>query len=594
MLVSSLLLFASLVFLVGGLIVLQREREVQVPEGCALVLAPQGRILEKESSLTPFTTLLQFLNSEDIPRELLLQDILSGIRAAARDERIQLLVLNPGMLQQAGLNQLHDIAQAIEEFRASGKRVIAFADTLSQGQYYLAAQSDAVYLNPMGSVVLRGFGVFRLYMRDLLDNLAVNFHVFQVGSVKSAAEPFMRNSMSPEVQEDTKGWLTQLWKAYCEDIAQQRKIPSVRINETINHLARHLEQAGGDPAVMAQQQGLIDGLWTQEEMRKALQDIVGYNDSKSTFKQISFSRYLSTLALDYKDPLQEQERVAIVVAQGAIVYGEGGEGQIGSASLTRQLRKIREDQHIKALVLRIDSPGGSAFASEMIRQELLLMQEAGKPVVVSMGATAASGAYWLAAPADRIFASPNTLTGSIGVIGMIPSFEKSFAKVGLVNDGIGTTQLADLGYASRAVPSEFLSSMQVHINQIYRRFLEIVAQGRKLPMSQVEYVAQGKVWDGERAVEMGLVDALGSLDDAVAAATELVGLPSHQAAYLPEHEHPAEVLLRRLGGPRSSLNYQQQLWQWFFGSTSSSDVFLQGDPHNIYSHSLLPPADFTF
>ncbi len=590
MLVSSLFLFASLALLVGGLIALQREREVEVPDACALVLAPQGRILEKESTLTPFTTLLQILNSEEIPRELLLQDILTGIRAAAQDDRIKLLVINPGMLQQAGLNQLHDIAKAIEEFRASGKQVIAFADTLGQGQYYLAAQSDAIYLNPMGSIMLRGFGVFRLHIRDLLDRLAMNFHIFQVGSAKSAAEPFMRNSMSPEVKEDNKGWLTQLWNGYCSDIAKQRNISPQHLNETINHLARYLQRAGGDPAVMAQQQGLIDGVWTREEMQHALQKIVGRNDKETSFKQISFSRYLSTISLDYKDPLHDQERVAIVVAQGAIVYGEGSEGQISSASLVRQLGKIRDDANIKALVLRIDSPGGSAFASELIRQELLLIQEAGKPVVVSMGATAASGGYWLAAPADRILASPNTLTGSIGVIGMIPSFENSFAKMGMVNDGIGTTQLADMGYASRAVPPEFLRAMQVHIDQIYRRFLEIVAQGRKLPMSQVEELAQGKVWDGVRAVEMGLVDQLGSLDDAVLAATALVGLPQGQAAYIREQEHPAEVFLRKLGGPRSTLN----VLHWFLGTSSGADIFLQSDPHNIYSHSLLPPADFVF
>lgn len=599
-LISSFFFLAVLAVILVAIFSQQHLGKTEVPHGCALVLAPQGRILEKKFALDPIMELLNFISEDPRPPELLVQDIISALQSAAEDSRIKLLVIAPEMLEQAGLDQLRDIGRAVEKFKASGKSVIAFANTYSQGQYYLASWSNEIYLNPMGSVDLHGFGVFRLYMRELLDKLNISFHIFRVGSFKAAVEPFLRNNMSSEAKEDNRKWLSSLWNAFCDDIAEQRGILSNDINALVNGLADNLEAVGGDPALLAHKNKLVDGLRTQSDFRAYLKTLVGSNEDRTSFKQVKFADYLANISLDYRKPLPGKDRVAILVVQGDIVYGKGGDGQIGSWSLSQKIRKLRLDKKIKALVLRIDSPGGSAFASEMIRQELLLTQEAGKPVVVSMGSMAASGAYWIAAPADKIFAAPNTLTGSIGIFGAIPTFEKTLAKAGVFNDGIGTTAMAGTGNPTRPLAVELRRAVQSHIEHGYQQFIDIVAQGRAMQPQEVEKIAQGRVWSGATALEIGLVDEIGDLKNAVAAATQLVGLAADQAVYFEESKNPAERLLRSLQAAQTTLQSGRSKKSLLLSladqllkhAQMEYTFLLQTDPQDMYSHCLLPASPF--
>jgi len=589
---TGCVLFAAAAVIFGAVSLHRQTKPAAVPDGAALVLAPRGSILEKKLPLNPAEELSGLFSHAPQRKELLLQDILSGLRAAAKDRRIKLLVILPDQLERAGLDQLRDIGQAVAEFRAAGKRVIAAADNYSQGQYYLAAWSDEIYLHPMGEVSLTGFGLFSFYLRELLDKLEVTFHVFRVGEFKSAVEPFLRKDMSPEAKENSRRWLGRLWDGFSRDIATQRRMAPQDFQDAVNGLAEHLEAAGGDAALMARQSGLVDGLKTEEELRGYLRGLVGGGKGEDAedledFKQIDFSAYLNAVS---SSPLSGKDRVAILTAQGDIVYGEGGEDQIGSAALVRQLRKLRQDRQVKALVLRIDSGGGSAFASELIRQELLLLRKAGKPVVVSMGSAAASGGYWIAAAADRIVASPCTITGSIGIFGLMPTIEKTLAKAGIYSDGIGTTELAGAGSIARPLPENFRRAMQAQVEQGYRRFLDIVADGRKMNREDVEKIAGGQVWDGAAAFELGLADQLGSLEDAVAAAAKMVGLPADQAAPVEDDFSPADMLLRslhaiRLAAAPDSLPFLSRF-------AREQEILLHGDPQRLYSHCLLPEPFF--
>ncbi len=351
---------------------------------------------------------------------------------------------------------------------------------------------------------MHGFGVFRLYMRELLDKLKISFHIFRVGTFKSALEPFFRNDMSSEAKEANLQWLTQIWQQFCDDIAKQRGLSLRDLTDAVEHLPENLQEAEGNTAQMAINLGLVDGIKTRTEFREHLISLVGRNKKKTGFKRVGFTDYLETRrpayqAPAYQAPGTKEGRVALIIAQGDIVYGDAEMGQIGSGGLTKLLRKARQEKKVKAVVLRIDSGGGSAFASELIRQEVLQLQKAGKPVVVSMGSMAASGAYWLAADADKIYASSNTITGSIGIFGAFPTLEKSLAEIGVFNDGVGTTKMAGQGSLTRPMSEDFRVAVQLNIERGYQQFIQIVANGRGMEPAEVEKIAQGRVWDGATA-----------------------------------------------------------------------------------------------
>ncbi len=575
---------------------------VKVPQGAALVISPTGRLVEKTTIIDPLARVINEMVGIPVREETSLQDVLDAINAAAKDQRIKLLVLSLSGLNQAGLNQLQTIGHAIENFKKSGKKVIAVGDHYSQGQYYLASYADKIYMNPMGAVSLRGFGVYRLYMKKLLDKLAIKFHVFKVGTYKSALEPFTRNNMSAAAKDANRFWLARFWNIYCADIAQNRGLTIEKINDYINEMPRYLRRAGGNSGRMALDAGLIDGLKTSQETADYLSRLVGRSDDGSSFKEIQLADYLTTIVPSYAGrDSSVKDRIGLIVAQGDIVYDENIPGQIDSATLCERIRRAGRDKRIKALVLRIDSGGGSAFASEEIRQALLQVRKAGKPVVVSMGSMAASGAYWLSADANRIFASPFTLTGSIGIFGVLPTFEGALAKLGIFSDGTGTTRMAGAGNPLRPLIPELQDTIRQGVAEGYKHFLHVVAQGRHLAPAKVAELAQGRVWDGATAMKLGLVDKLGDLHDAVIEAAKLAGLSKYEAVYVRPEVSTGQRLLQKLA-QRASVLFEHSRFAASSGSMVREAVrekildfsLLASDPEHMYARCLIPRSAIVF
>jgi protease-4 len=446
----------------------------------------------------------------------------------------------------------------------------------------------------MGAVHLRGFAVFRLYLRELLDRLAVNLHVFRVGTYKSALEPLIRNDMSAEDREANSLWLGNLWTACVADIARHRKLTVENLGENINAQVANLASVHGDRSALALTTGLVDGLKSHQEMENELKAQLGEPDKTGSPSQVSFADYLETFTPPHTRAEGKDQLIGIIVAEGNILYGSGTVGQIGSDNLIRQIRKAREDKRVKAVVLRITTGGGSALASELIRQELALTSKAGKPVVVSMGAMAASGGYWLSADADLIVASPVTLTGSIGIFGAVPTLERTLARLGVHGDGVGTTAVSHFGNLASAMSAEEQAMFQMDVEQGYRQFLEVVARGREMDVAAVAKIAEGRVWDGATALRLGLVDRLGNLAEAIAEAGRLAKVPVENGYYLDlgpgslrerlqRMDKPVEVLAARLFGSGTLAALGRPL-------AGPVALLLGGaDPRALYAHSLLPP-----
>jgi protease-4 len=412
------LLFIALVLLVIGFFLSGSAN--RIPSGAALVLAPTGKIVEQPAGLL----LVDRFYGMSPPAETVLRDLTDGIDTAGKDPNIKALLLDLDSLDGAGLSQLQEIGEALKRFKTSGKTIIAYADSYDQRQYYLAAHADRLYLHPMGHVWLSGLGVFRHYFKKALDDLQVDFHVFKVGAYKSALEPFTRNEMSAYDREANLAWLTVLWDAYKSDVAAQRRLPAARIDEYINNLNVNLAETDGDAAELALAAGLVDDLKTRDEVREELIAMVGADENGDGYKRVAFEIYTAVMLPKARRPRTADRRIGLVVAEGIIMGGTQPAGRVGGESTAGLIRQAREDAAVKAVVLRINSGGGSAMASEIIRRELELTRKAGKPVVVSMSTTAASGAYWISVAADEIWALPTTVTGSIGIFAAVPTFDK--------------------------------------------------------------------------------------------------------------------------------------------------------------------------
>ncbi len=509
------------------------QPQLPVPADSALVLDPVGVIVEERTLMSPVDQVLNETAGADDSGEVLLQDVLDAIDLATEDSRISSLVLVTDNLQGGGFSHLRDIAEALQRFRDSGKAVYAWGGNYNQAQYYLASVADEILLNPMGAVDLEGFGSWQLYFRDALDKLGVKAHIFRVGEYKSAVEPYERNDMSPAARENYSRLLGDLWDIYLADVAARRGIEPAAITSYIDRQDEHLAEYAGNTARMAHAHGLVDRVESRPASLAWLQQTVGADGD--SFRGIDYESYLSRMRTA-PDPLV-QNRVGVIVASGEIQDGEAPQGSIGGDSLSSLIRDARADSSIKALVLRVDSPGGSVFASEVIREELAAFKESGRPLVVSMGSVAASGGYWIATPADEIWASPATITGSIGIFGVLPTLEDSFAKLGLHVDGIGTTQLSGAGAVGRPLSPLLERSLQEVIENGYASFLALVAESRDMSTEDVDRIAQGQVWSGQAALELNLVDKLGSLDDAIASAAERAGLEAYDTLLL-QHELP--------------------------------------------------------
>jgi protease-4 len=500
----------------------------QVPDGAALILSLSGNIVEQKTA----TMLSNQVFGDAVQAETLLKDIIDVIDYARDDQRIKAMMLDLRDMGGAGPSKLQDIGAALNRFKDSGKLVIAYGDYFSQSQYYLAAHADNVYINPMGGVGLYGYGLYRTYFKSALEKLRINFHVFRVGTYKSALEPFLRDDMSKDARESNLSWVTELWDYYKVDIASQRGLDPGNIDDFINNLPRHLAKVQGDTALLALNHGLVDALKTRDDVSRELIELVGEDRGIGTYKQTEFNDYLQIIRPHLAMKKPTASHVGIIVAKGFILDGDQPAGTIGGDTLADLIQRARENDTIKAVVLRIDTGGGSGLASEIIRREVEITRMSGKPVIVSMGSTAASGGYWIAAGADEIWASPTTITGSIGIFGAFATFEKSLASLGIHSDGIGTTKLADAFNPGRPLNPLVKDVMQQIIEQGYRRFVKTVAEGRNMAPEDVEKLAQGRVYTGSAAVKLGLVDKLGSLSEAVSSAATHAGLKDYEVTYI--------------------------------------------------------------
>lgn len=539
-LVLNLLFFAVLLLFLAILGAGPRTKPLQ--DRTTLVIEPEGALVEQYSS-DPLTRALSKALGER-GGEVQLRDLVRALDAARRDKRVERVVLRLDKLQGGGMASLREVADAIARVRASGKQVVAFSEMMDQKQYLLAAQANEVYLDPMGGMLLEGLGRYRTFYREgLQDKLGVDVHLFKVGEYKSAAEPYVLDAASPEAKEADLYWMNDVWQRYLADVAKARKLDAAKIARSIEDMPAGIAAANGDLAKFALQGRMVDGLKTREEVDDLLVERgVADEDSDGGFRQASLDEYLTILdsGLQAVDP---RPQVAVVVAEGEISGGEQPPGNIGGESTSLLLREARDDENVKAVVLRVDSPGGEVFASEQIRREIVELKKAGKPVTVSMGDLAASGGYWISMDADRIYADASTITGSIGIFGLIPTIPRALEKIGVRSDGVGTTRFAGAFDITRPLQPEVGQVIQSVIDKGYRDFTGRVATARRKPVEQVDEVARGRVWTGAQAKERGLVDELGGLQQAVAFAATKAKLGKqgdYQVRYLEKAATPFE------------------------------------------------------
>jgi protease-4 len=505
-----------------GLLLAAGQSELPyVPDSAALVLSPEGQLVEEHSG-DPLERALSRASGQ-FNSETRVRDLVDVVDQARDDDRIQALVLDLEGLEAAGLPMLQDLAKSIRWFRESGKKVYAYGESYSQRQYYLAAQADEVYLDPMGYILIEGFGYFRTYYRGTLDKLAVDINVFKAGTHKSAPEEWSRADMSSEDRADAEVWVGALWDAYKADVGAARKLDPALIQAYADEAAAGIRATGGDIAQYALARGLVDGLKTRQEFEAIIAEVAG-EDEETGFAAVDWQGYLPYVRSE--DSLRHggDKTVGVVVASGEILDGEQAPGLVGGDSLARLLREARHDDDLAAVVLRIDSPGGSIMASEVIRREIAALRAEGKPVVASMSTVAASGGYYIAMDADRILAAPTTITGSIGVFAVVPTFQRTLDKIGITNDGFGTTRLAGQTDLDRGLGPDAKEILQASVERHYRTFVQGVATARKRRPEEIDSLAQGRVWTGADAKAAGIVDELGGIDDAIAAAAELAGL----------------------------------------------------------------------
>ena len=531
--IISLLLLISLIGIAG----LADSKEV--PDGGALMLNPVGTLVEQKLTLD----IQDLLLTGDLPKQVLVKDILDALALAKKDARIEYLILDLDNMNSSYIPILQRIAKAIDDFKSSGKKVIAIGTQYTQSALFLAAHADEVLMDPEGAALIEGYGMYRTYYKTLLENFDVSINLFKVGEYKSAMEPYIRDNMSDEDKEARMEMLNNWWTAYTDDFESARQLVEGTINKQIQNISAELKAAGGSLAQLSLNNKLVDRLITNHELRTYLKSLTGEDSKTGEFRAIGFNDYLN---LERKPGKMTGKKIAVITAVGSIVDGRAKSGSIGSTSINELIRKAGTDEDVVAIVLRIDTGGGSKTASELIRQELLSLQSSGIPLVVSMGSLAASGGYWIAATADQIWASPTTLTGSIGIFGFIPTIEKTLARYGVYSDGVGTTELVGGASIERGLTPLFGEILQSTIEAGYRQFLETVATGRNMTIEEVDEIAQGRIWSGEKALELGLVDKLGDLEEAIAGAAELAEVEDYSVWYVEAEATTQELLMQAL------------------------------------------------
>jgi protease-4 len=548
--------------------------KITVPKNSALVLNLSGNLVIEQQYVDPAEKFAAeaFGQGTDNP-EILVRDLVKVINNAKEDKRIKTLVLQLGGLGGGGLDKMRLVAEALADFKTSGKLVYAMGDYYGQNQYYLAAQADKLYLNPMGAMIIEGYGRYRMYYKEGLEKLRASVHVFKVGKFKSAVEPYLRDDMSPEARLANEAWMNELWSQYKSDVAIARNMDVSNFDEKLDQLIPKFESVNGDFAQYALQNGWVDGLRSRNEFREEMIALLGQADTKEGYDTVNYEKYLSLITPKIALPESSKDKVAIIIAKGTILDGNQKPGTIGGDSTAALLREARLDDKVKAVVLQVDSGGGSAFASEVIRKEIDLIKAVGKPVVASMATYAASGGYWISASADQIFAEPSTVTGSIGIFGIMTTFERTLEYVGIRTDGVGTTELAGMS-PTRGLSPGVKQIIQMNIERGYERFINLVATERGMTAQAVDQIAQGRVWIGTQALELGLVDKLGNLQDAIEAAAGLAELEDYDTKYIAR-----------------TLSDKELFWQSFLAGTASIFSGLDLEPKTSAFQEILAKVD---
>lgn len=552
----NILFLLLFIVIVLSFLPLDTKQLPTLPTNAVLKLNISGNIVEQKKILSSFEKLFDDpIFGETQEPETAIQDILDIIEKGAEDSNIKVLLINVENMGRAGLNQLITIGEAIKAFKKTGKPVIAANDYYRQSQYFLASYADTVIINPMGGVDIHGMGVYRLYFKEAIEKLKIQYNIFKVGSYKSALEPFTRTSMSADDKQQNKVWLDALWTQFTETVEDNRKLEADKLQAYTDNLEESLSAVHGDPAKLALSFGLVDQAWTRAQITKHLLDLT--NSTAKKPKVINSGKYLQQLTPSYQFA-DKDDIIGMIVAEGTILPGKQPTGMIGGDTLAKQIQKAKKNPRVKGLVIRVNSGGGSAFASEVIRQEILEFKKSGRPVVISMGTVAASGGYWLSANADEIWAQQSTITGSIGIFGAIPTFENSLAELGIYSDGIGTTPLAAGLNITQPLTPELKSAIQQSVEYNYDKFLKIVSDGRKIPPRKVTALAQGRVYDGRKAQELGLVDKIGNLKDAIGAAAKLANTTSYSPIFIEPQRSFKDQILKFISSNMTKLKLQRE------------------------------------
>ena len=547
--INLLFLLIVLIILFSILGSIFSSNKLPDPEGKALVFNPEGPIVEQVSGLgaDPINILLSGLPTPEVN----VRDVLFTLEAAHKDERIEHVILSLDNIYGTGQTVLYDVGQALKKLKDSGKNIVAIADYYDQSSYYLASFANEIILHPDGGVVIDGYSSVRLYYKSFIDKLEVTVNLFRVGKYKSAMEPYIRDNMSEADKEARLAYLKVLWDSWKNVVSENREIQTNIIQSYADNLDEYMLAEGGNGAKAALKLNLVDKLLNRTQKREYLIELIGKDEEEKSFAQISSSDYFKLTKKD-EDKNRSKNKIAVVVAAGSIVNGSQPTGMIGGDSTARLIREAHEDEDVKAIVLRVDSGGGSAFASEVIREEILLAKNKDLKVIASMSNVAASGGYWISANADEIWASHDTITGSIGIFGFIPTFEKSLDKIGIHTDGVSTTKIGGGIDPYRSINPILARAIQSEIEYGYQRFIELVAEGRNMTPEEVDSIAQGRVWAGEKALQIGLIDNIGNLDAAIERAAELSELKDYKIIY-----------------PSLSTDWKDQLINQFFSKITS-------------------------
>lgn len=568
-----------------------------VENNVALVIWPAGNVVEQ---LDPERAFVERLMREP-PSQTRLRDLIEALELAADDPRVTTAVLKLDTLQSAGMAQIGELVTAMQKFQAAGKKIHAYGPYYDQVGYLAAAAADDVSVDPLGVVMVEGFSVYQNYFKEALDKLGIKINVFRVGEFKAAVEPFIRDDMSEEAQRANEEWLGDLWRAYGEQVAKSRKVDANAMQQYVSGFRAGMEKHRGDGAAYAKESGLVTHVESLQDFRKRIGEVVGIDEEHGSFRQIHYSEYLRAVnhvARRKPETDVAGSQIALVVVQGEIVDGLGEPGQAGGETIAGLLEEARRNDDVAAVVLRIDSPGGSAWASEQIRREVKALRAEGKPVVASMGTVAASGGYWVAMDANQIWASASTITGSIGIFGLIPTIDEPLGKLGVHTDGTGTTPLAGSFRIDRPLSPDVAAIFQSEVEKGYRDFVQGVASGRNLDPAKVESIAQGRVWSGEDAKGFGLIDSFGGLQDAARAAAKLADLEEGDWSLeeiAPQPAFPGDLLGQLFGAIRQQVGLgavvrEHPLLQALDRADAAGWLRRFNDRRGIYAHCMCAPA----